>query len=152
MYTTKKRCAARGPFRKDVHKLKQIHHICIQTADYAASKTFYEALGFELVQESPDFHTRAFNSWLKLGDFYIELQTAKSGDALSPYTKQAAGPVHFALYVDDLAAEVARLEQLGVTFLPKNGGNIYFVVDGHLSKLKAPEGTIVELRDTFVIA
>lgn len=131
--------------------MKQIHHICIQTPDYAASKSFYEALGFELVQESPNFHTRDFNSWLKLGDFYIELQTAKIDETLQDYSKHAAGPVHFALYVDDLKAEVARLEQLGVTFLPKHGGNIYFVVDGHLSKLKAPEGTIIELRDTFEI-
>lgn len=131
--------------------MKQIHHICIQTPDYAASKSFYEALGFELVQESPNFHTRDFNSWLKLGDFYIELQTAKTDETLQDYSKHAAGPVHFALYVDDLKAEVARLEQLGVTFLPKHGGNIYFVVDGHLSKLKAPEGTIIELRDTFEI-
>ncbi|WP_214759970.1 VOC family protein [Exiguobacterium sp. s129] len=131
--------------------MKQIHHICIQTPDYAASKSFYEALGFELVQESPNFHTRDFNSWLKLGDFYIELQTAKVDETLQDYSKHAAGPVHFALYVADLEAEVARLEQLGVTFLPKHGGNIYFVVDGHLSKLKAPEGTIIELRDTFLI-
>lgn len=131
--------------------MKQIHHICIQTPDYAASKSFYEALGFELVQESPNFHTRDFNSWLKLSDFYIELQTAKADETLQDYSKHAAGPVHFALYVDDLKAEVARLEQLGVTFLPKHGGNIYFVVDGHLSKLKAPEGTIIELRDTFEI-
>lgn len=131
--------------------MKQIHHICIQTPAYAASKSFYEALGFELVQESPNFHTRDFNSWLKLGDFYIELQTAKTDETLQDYSKHAAGPVHFALYVDDLEAEVARLEQLGVTFLPKHGGNIYFVVDGHLSKLKAPEGTIIELRDTFLI-
>lgn len=131
--------------------MKQIHHICIQTKNYEASKAFYEALGFELVQESPNFHTRAFNSWLKLGDFYIELQTAKTDETLTSYTKHAAGPVHFALYVDDLHAEVARLEKHGVTFLPKHGGNIYFVVDGHLSKLKAPEGTIIELRDTFLI-
>ncbi|MGE6490078.1 VOC family protein [Exiguobacterium sp. NPDC077395] len=131
--------------------MKQIHHICIQTPDYAASKSFYEALGFELVQESPNFHTRDFNSWLKLGDFYIELQTAKTDETLQDYSKHAAGPVHFALYVDNLEVEVARLEQLGVTFLPKHGGNIYFVVDGHLSKLKAPEGTIIELRDTFLI-
>ncbi|QLQ23246.1 MAG: VOC family protein [Paracoccaceae bacterium] len=131
--------------------MKQIHHICIQTPDYAASKSFYEALGFELVQESPNFHTRDFNSWLKLGDFYIELQTAKIDETLQDYSKHVVGPVHFALYVDDLKVEVARLEQLGVTFLPKHGGNIYFVVDGHLSKLKAPEGTIIELRDTFLI-
>ena len=131
--------------------MKQIHHLCIQTTDYSASKAFYEQLGFELVQESPDFHTRAFNSWLKLGDFYIELQTNKVDETLTPYTKHTAGPVHFALYVDDLQAEVARLEQLGMPFLPKHGGNIYFVVDGHLSKLKAPEGTIIELRDTWTI-
>lgn len=131
--------------------MKKIHHICIQTPDYEASKSFYEALGFELVQESPDFHTRAFNSWLKLGDFYIELQTSKTDETLSAYTKHAAGPVHFALYVDDLQAEVTRLEQLDVTFIPKHGGNIYFVVDGHLSKVKAPEGTIIELRDSFLI-
>ena len=131
--------------------MKQIHHICIQTTDYRASKTFYEALGFELVQESPNFHTRDFNSWLKLGDFYIELQTAKNDETLTDYTKHAAGPVHFALYVEDLKAEVRRLETLGVTFLPKHGGNIYFVVDGHLSKVQAPEGTIIELRDTFLI-
>lgn len=131
--------------------MKQIHHLCIQTTDYTASKTFYKQLGFELVQESPDFHTRAFNSWLKLGDFYIELQTNKVDETLTPYTKHTAGPVHFALYVDDLQAEVARLEQLGMPFLPKHGGNIYFVVDGHLSKLKAPEGTIIELRDTWTI-
>lgn len=131
--------------------MKQIHHLCIQTNDYIASKTFYEQLGFELVQESPDFHTRAFNSWLKLGDFYIELQTNKVDETLTPYTKHTAGPVHFALYVDDLQTEVARLEQLGMPFLPKHGGNIYFVVDGHLSKLKAPEGTIIELRDTWTI-
>ncbi|ACB60967.1 Glyoxalase/bleomycin resistance protein/dioxygenase [Exiguobacterium sibiricum 255-15] len=131
--------------------MKQIHHLCIQTTDYTASKTFYEHLGFELVQESPDFHSRAFNSWLKLGDFYIELQTNKVDETLTSYTKHTAGPVHFALYVDDLQAEVARLEQLGIPFLPKHGGNIYFVVDGHLSKLKAPEGTIIELRDTWTI-
>lgn len=90
--------------------MKQIHHICIQTPDYAASKSFYEALGFELVQESPNFHTRDFNSWLKLGDFYIELQTAKTDETLQDYSKHVAGPVHFALYVDDLKVEVARLE------------------------------------------
>ncbi|MFB3225209.1 VOC family protein [Exiguobacterium sp. PHA03] len=131
--------------------MKQIHHICIQTTDYVASKQFYEQLGFTLVQETPDFHDRDFNSWLRLGDFYIELQTPKSGQPFTDYTKQAAGPVHFALYVDDLQEEVTRLEQLGMPFLPKHGGNIYFVVDGHLSKLKAPEGTIIELRDTFAI-
>ncbi|HAZ39048.1 MAG TPA: glyoxalase, partial [Exiguobacterium sp.] len=42
--------------------MKQIHHICIQTTDYVASKQFYEQLGFTLVQESPGFHDRDFNS------------------------------------------------------------------------------------------
>lgn len=131
--------------------MKQIHHLCIQTSNYEASKEFYEVLGFELIQESPNFHTRRFNSWLKLGDFYIELQTEKADESLTPYSKHTDGPVHFALYVENLQKEVERLERLGVTFLPKHGGNIYYVVDGYLSKLRAPEGTIIELRDTFLI-
>lgn len=131
--------------------MRAIHHICIQTDDYEASRNFYEALGFNVVTETRGFHGRGVNAWLELGSFYIELQTSKAEETFTPYTKHARGPVHFALYVDDLAEEVARLEERGVEFLPKHGGNIYFVVDGHLSKVRAPEGTIVELRDTFDI-
>ncbi|MED0963155.1 VOC family protein [Bacillus paramycoides] len=55
-----------------------LHHICIQTNTYLETLAFYtKALGFEIVEESPNFHGRAFNTWLKLGAFYIELQTGR---------------------------------------------------------------------------
>lgn len=125
-----------------------IHHICIQTNLYRESIEFYtSALGFTLVQETKDFHDRAYNSWLQLGDFFIELQTSKEDEELKPYNKHQEGIVHFCLWVDDLVGEVKRLKKLGLSFLQKNGQDIYFVEKGGLCKLKAPEGTIIELRD-----
>lgn len=126
-----------------------IHHICIQTNDYAASKNFYETLGFTLAKETQGFHSRSYNSWLKMDHFYIELQTAKEGELLRDFSKHTAGPVHFCLYIDDLAREVARLEVLGIPFAKKDGKALYEVEDSYLAKVVAPEGTIIELRDSF---
>lgn len=39
--------------------MKKIHHICIQTETYEESINFYtKILGFEIVNESKNFHTR----------------------------------------------------------------------------------------------
>lgn len=130
---------------------KAIHHICIQTTDYEASKQFYLNLGFTLYKETAGFHTRSFNSWLQLGDFYIELQTAKAGQTLAKFNKESESIVHFCLYVEDLKSEVARMEQLNVPFQQKGGTSIYFVENGYLAKIISPEGTIIELRDSMGI-
>ena len=67
--------------------IKMMHHVCIQTEKYEESLEFYmRILGFEIVQETPNFHNRAFNTWLKLGNFMIELQTAKQGETLNPWS------------------------------------------------------------------
>lgn len=125
-----------------------IHHICIQTNHYKESIEFYtNALGFIIAQETKDFHDRAYNSWLQLGDFYIELQTSKKVEELKKYNKHQEGIVHFCLWVDDLEEEVERLRRLGVIFLQKNAQDIYFVENSGLCKIQAPEGTIVELRE-----
>jgi glyoxylase I family protein len=127
---------------------KFVHHICIQTNNYQKSLDFYiNALGFELVQESPQFHTRAYNSWLKLADFFIELQTGKAGENLNTVSPNMEGIVHFCLWVEDLAHEVQLIKQLGYECKLKNGHEIYRVENGNLCKLVAPEGTIIELRD-----
>ncbi|MCL1694738.1 MULTISPECIES: VOC family protein [unclassified Lysinibacillus] len=127
---------------------KYVHHICIQTNTYAESLHFYtEVLGFELVQESPNFHNRHFNTWLKLGDFYIELQTGKYNEDLDHYNPNAHGIVHFCLWVDNLRQEVERLKAMNVNFICKNDEIIYKVENGQLCKLTAPEGTIIEFRD-----
>lgn len=125
-----------------------VHHICIQTNTYADSIKFYtEGLGFNLVQESPNFHSRDYNSWLQLGAFYIELQTGKKEEPLGEAVQSNKGIAHFCIWVENLDEEAARLQKLGAEFLLKNDQLIYRVENGSLCKVRAPEGTVVELRD-----
>lgn len=130
-----------------------IHHVCIQTENYKESLKFYiEVLGFEMVKETPDFHSRNFNTWLKLGTFMIELQTAKKGDTLNKWSSLNEGIVHMCLLTDDIFKELNRIKDLGYTnFKIKNGSEIYKVENGYLFKIKAPEGTEIEIRDTYEI-
>lgn len=128
---------------------KFIHHLCIQTNHYQASLTFYELLGFIKVKETTDFHGRDYNTWLQLGESYIELQTGKK--ELGTYQKEAEGIPHFCLYTDELDQLLEELVAANVPFLEKHGGKIYTVENGRLFKVKAPEGTIVEFRDTIII-
>lgn len=134
---------------------KTIHHICIQTNQYHESLAFYtRILEFQLVKETPNFHGRGFNTWLKLDNFYIELQTPKLSEEkiFETYNKDAEGIVHFCLYCQSLDAEHLRIQQTGfLDFLPKKGQVLYEVEGGKLLKMKAPEGTIVELRDQSLI-
>lgn len=127
------------------------HHICIQTSCYADSLDFYtRILGFGILKETPDFHERDFNTWLIQEDMLIELQTPRRGEVLAPYDKNAHGIVHFCILVDDLERDYERMKSLGFTeFVVKNGGHIYKVENGNLLKIKAPEGTIIEIRDQY---
>jgi glyoxylase I family protein len=132
--------------------IKMMHHVCIQTEKYEDSLKFYtEVLGFEIVTETPNFHNRDFNTWLRLGTFMIELQTPKKGDKLNPWSSLNEGIVHMCFLVDNVEEEYHRLKKLAnVNFKTKNGEEIYKVVDGYLFKIKAPEGTEIEIRDTQI--
>ena len=132
--------------------IKSIHHVCIQTEKYQESLDFYtKILGFEILSETPNFHTRAFNTWLKLDNFMIELQTAKSGDTLNPWSNINEGIVHMCFLVDNIEEEYERIKSLGYNnFKVKNGEVIYDVEGGKLLKIKAPEGTEIEIRDTDI--
>ncbi|MVX62324.1 VOC family protein [Clostridium chromiireducens] len=129
--------------------IKSMHHVCIQTSNYKESLEFYtKILGFEVVQETKDFHGRDFNTWLKLGEFMIELQTSKKEDTLIKWNKLNEGIVHMCFLVDDVNKELNRIKSLGYdNFKVKNNEIIYKVEDSFLFKLKAPEGTEVEIRD-----
>lgn len=131
--------------------MKSFHHICIQTNDYDASKSFYvDLLGFEIIQESVNFHNRAYNTWLKLEGVMIELQTGKNDVPFGLYGKENAGIAHFCLLVDDINALYEHLIDCGYTsFRKKNGSDIYEVENCHLMKILAPEGTIIEFRDQY---
>lgn len=125
-----------------------MHHLCIQTNLYFETIEFYtKALGFEVVQESPNFQGRDYNSWLRLGDFYIELQTSKQGGTLTKVNLNSEGLVHFCIWVENLSLEVDRLQSINLNFIKKNEELIYHVENGELCKLIAPEGTIIELRN-----
>ena len=128
----------------------RMHHICIQTENYEASLKFYtEVLGFKVIKESPNFHNRAFNSWLELKGFMIELQTNKAGEVLNPYDKQSKWIVHFALFSDQFEADYQHVKAFGqVKFFQKDGQDIYHVEGGSLFKIEAPEGTVVEIRNS----
>lgn len=129
--------------------MRRIHHVCIQTEDYKASLDFYmNIMGFKMVKESANFHKRSYNTWLELEDFMIELQTGKEGEVLARPNSKAEGLVHMCFLVNDVKAEVARIQALGYNdFKEKHGGAIYEVEGSALSKVIAPEGTIIELRD-----
>ena len=115
-----------------------MHHVCIQTEKYEESLRFYrDILEFNVVKETKGFHGRDYNTWLKLDDFMIELQTPKKGDTLNKWSSLNEGIVHMCFLVNDIEEEY-------------NGEIIYNVEGGKLFKVKAPEGTEVEIRDTNI--
>lgn len=132
--------------------VKTLHHVCIQTEKYTESLEFYtKILGFELIKETENFHKRNFNTWLRLGTFMIELQTSKKGDKLKAWNSSSEGIVHMCFFVDSVQEEYDRIKKLGYTnFKTKNGEEIYKVEDGYLFKIKAPEGTEIEIRDSLI--
>lgn len=133
--------------------IKLIHHICIQTTSYKESLDFYtRILGFEVVKESRNFHNRDYNTWLKLSTFMIELQTPKSGDKLNKWNSLNEGPVHMGFIVDNVKNEYNRIKSLGYdNFKTKNNEIVYKVQGEYLFKIKAPEGTEIEIRDTDIL-
>ena len=132
--------------------IKKIHHICIQTENYEESLDFYtRILGFEIVNQSKNFHDREYNTWLRLNNFMIELQTPKKGDSFNKWTSLNAGPVHMGFIVDNVEDEYERIKNLGYSYFKvKNGQVVYKVKGESLFKIKAPEGTEIEIRDTDI--
>ena len=132
--------------------IKMLHHVCIQTDKYKESLDFYtNILGFQVVNETKNFHNREYNTWIKYGEFMIELQTAKCDDTLNKWSSLNSGPVHLGFLVDDVEKEFRRIKSLGYeNFKLKNGQVVYAVEGEKLFKIKAPEGTEIEIRDTDI--
>lgn len=139
--------------------LRFCHHVCIETSTYEKSLGFYrDVLGFGVVHTTPDFHGRAFNTWLRNGDILIELQTPKKPRAF-PLVRRIAfslraasgGIDHICFLVDDIEAETERILKAGHdAFKRKDGGIVYRVSGVALCKVVAPEGTVIELREQDV--
>lgn len=129
--------------------IKMMHHVCIQTSNYKESLEFYTGiLGFEIIQETKNFHNRDYNTWLQLESFMIELQTNKKDDTLIKWNKLNEGIAHMCFLVDNVKEEYDRIKSLGYNnFKIKENEIIYKVEDNYLFKIKAPEGTEIEFRD-----
>ena len=81
----------------------------------------------------------------------IELQTPKKEDNFNKWSSLNAGPVHMGFLVDNVQAEYERIKNLGYeNFKVKNGKVVYEVEGESLFKIKAPEGTEIEIRDTDI--
>ena len=123
------------------------HHICIQTNVYELSKQFYiDILGFSVTEETPNFNGRAYNTWLGKNGFYIELQTPKVGKKFEPIHTEISGINHLCFYSPDLEALFLEIERLAPNSILKP---LYTVFSTTLFKIKAPEGTIIEFRNTL---
>ncbi len=95
-----------------------IHHVAIICSDYERSRAFYrDILGFRVVRE---VYREARESWkcdLEVGGAQIELFSFPSPPP-RPSRPEAQGLRHLAFNVDDIDAEVARLEEAGVACEP----------------------------------
>lgn len=129
-----------------------LHHLCIETNDYESSVSFYKKVfNAECIKENKNFHNRDYISWFSIGSIKIELQTPKHGENSNESETNKTGIVHVAFYVENLDEEYKRLKDLNInSFVQKNGSDIYEVLGKKLMKIVAPEGTIIELRDSDI--
>lgn len=126
----------------------QFHHICIETNSYEDSIDFYVSmLGFKVIHETRNFHDRDYNTWLQNGNVIIELQTPKMENNKVKDSKHGSiGLMHVCFKVDSVDDVITELDRKGFTgFIDTK--KKYMVMDSNLSKIRAPEGTIIELRE-----
>ncbi|WP_286860534.1 MULTISPECIES: VOC family protein [Sphingobacterium] len=96
--------------------LNKIHHIAIICRDYQRSKKFYtEVLGLEIWQEHYRVERDSYKLDLKLNDTYIIELFSFPNPPARPSFPEAAGLRHLAFEVDNLNAEILKLEQAGIT-------------------------------------
>ncbi len=95
-----------------------IHHVAIICADYPRSKAFYtEVLGFEIIEETYRAERDSYKLDLKVGNGQIELFSFP-GAPVRPSYPEAQGLRHLAFAVNDILAQITKLEASGVATEP----------------------------------
>ena len=98
--------------------MRRVHHIAIIASDYDRSRRFYvETLGLPVIRE---VYREERNSWkcdLDAGNAQLELFSFPDPPP-RPTRPEACGLRHLAFEVDDIEAEITRLEQHGVILEP----------------------------------
>jgi glyoxylase I family protein len=99
--------------------LKGIHHIAIICSDYEASKHFYtQILGLQIHKETYREDPDPYKLDLVLNGSYIIEPFSFPNPPKRTSRPEAAGLRHLAFEVDNLKAEVDRLNKLGVKTEP----------------------------------
>ena len=125
--------------------IKRIHHIAIICSDYERSKQFYTAvLGLTLLNEIYRAERDSWKADLGIGsDYRIELFSFPNPPQRPSYP-EALGLRHLAFCVDDVEAEVAKLQAAGIVVEPIR-------IDAHTGKKCAffpdPDGLPIELYE-----
>lgn len=128
--------------------MKKIEHIGIAVEDLAAAETIYEdILGEKSYKQEAVESEGVLTSFIKAGDSKIELLAATRPDsAIAKYIeKHGSGMHHIAFAVEDIRAEIARLQERGYRVLnpePKRGADNKWVAFLHP---KSANGVLVEL-------
>ncbi|MFK7913015.1 MAG: VOC family protein [Pseudomonadales bacterium] len=135
-----------------------IHHVAIGVPDFEQGLKFYtEAFGFEVVQRSDwdrDFEqgdaaiglkqTAAHMAMLKAPNAFIELwQYTNPPPADKRQAPNDYGYPHFALQVEDIEAEHARLTEAGMTFV----GPVQNFGDSSAVYGADPFGNVIEIYE-----
>ena len=124
-----------------------LDHIGIAVKDLDAAVQTYRALGFEpgSIDDVPGFGVKI--AFLPMGDGSIELvQPVSDAGAMAKFlSKKGQGFHHICLRVEDIRAELARLEGLGVQVVdrePREGAHGALVAFLHP---KSTGGVLIEL-------
>ncbi|PJG49242.1 hypothetical protein CAF53_14195 [Sphingobium sp. LB126] len=124
--------------------MRAIHHIAVICSDYARSRAFYaEILGLAVIREVWRDERQSWKCDLDAGNAQIELFSFPAPPP-RPTRPEACGLRHLSFTVDDLDAEVARLEAAGVAcedirIDPHTGRRFTFFAD--------PDGLPLELYE-----
>ena len=124
--------------------LRAVHHIAIIASDYERSRRFYsEVLGLKVLHEVFRAERQSWKCDLDAGNAQIELFSFPTPPP-RPSRPEACGLRHLAFATPDIAAEIARLERLGVEVEPVrvdpyNGRRFTFFAD--------PDGLPLELYE-----
>jgi len=121
-------------------------HTMKRISDPQKSRAFYEALGFEFEREMDivrNGELEATNYFFSLGDHKSVLELTYNHDGRT--YEHGTGYGHIALAVDDLAASLAQLKELGIEperepYRVREGGSL-------LCFVRDPDGYRIELID-----
>ena len=126
--------------------MAQFLHTMVRITDPAKSRAFYEALGFEFEREMDivrNGELEATNYFFSLGDHKSVLELTYNHDGRT--YEHGTGYGHIALAVDDLAASLAQLKELGIEperepYRVREGGSL-------LCFVRDPDGYRIEIID-----